>query len=113
MTPSVRLHTHRAESKHERTMNMLAAQTALPKPGTVTMVSCNLDLITDPIPLKWNKFSGGSRVPVGNISGDTALCVKIPRKSIAKSGNANTATWRKVHGGGWCSPRNLKFKGGK
>ena len=92
---------------------MLTAETLGPKPGTITIVSCNFDLMTDPTPLRWKKFSGGAPMQMGSISGDIAICVRIPRKSMAKSGNANTAKWRKVHGGGWCSPRNLKFKGGK
>ena len=31
---------------------MLTAETLGPKPGTITLVSCNLDLMTDPTPLE-------------------------------------------------------------
>jgi hypothetical protein len=81
------------------------------KPGTITLVSCNLDLITDPIPLRCRKVEGAHPMPVGAISGDNAICFKAAQWASGAS-RSNTAKWRNIHGGGWCSPRNLKFKGG-
>ncbi len=69
-----------------------------------------VDMITAPIPMPFNPMgmSGGKLITDANKQ--SCRIIKIKRWGLAKTGNAHTAKWRKVHGGGFCQPLNSKFK---
>ena len=76
------------------------------------IVTCNLDLITDPILMVIKPWHGAYMIPVGNMPNEKALGVMKKNYAPANSGNSHNAKWRRRRGGAYCSPLNSKFKGG-
>lgn len=75
------------------------------KDGQIVIVSCSLDLITNPTEIPSRYFDGCRLIPSGNQGSEMILGWKQRRFGLSGGGNQNNATWRRPHGGSFCNQR--------